>query len=170
MYLYMVTNIPDNIFLQITVEMDVVSKPDLTAALKEIRMQYEVLSTRNQQSAEEWYQTKIANVSQEAARNTDNIRQAKEELSEYRRQLQSRTLEVDALRSANESLERQLQEAEDRNNEEMAQMQVRLPLRKSPFMGKDVCSGLAPVDPTLVRNTQLRRHSFSFIKLLGYKI
>ncbi|XP_075063531.1 low molecular weight neuronal intermediate filament-like [Mixophyes fleayi] len=108
---------------QVTVEMDVVSKPDLTAALKEIRMQYEVLSTRNQQSAEEWYQTKIANVSQEAARNNDNIRQAKEELTEYRRQLQARTLEIDALRGANESLERQLQEAEDRNNEEISQMQ-----------------------------------------------
>uniref|UniRef100_A0A8C5M4E0 IF rod domain-containing protein n=1 Tax=Leptobrachium leishanense TaxID=445787 RepID=A0A8C5M4E0_9ANUR len=108
---------------QISVEMDVVSKPDLTAALKEIRMQYEVLSTRNQQSAEEWYQTKIANVTQEAARNNDSARQAKEEISEYRRQLQARTLEVDALRSANESLERQLQEAEDRNNEEIAQLQ-----------------------------------------------
>ncbi|CAH2274706.1 low molecular weight neuronal intermediate filament-like [Pelobates cultripes] len=108
---------------QISVEMDVVSKPDLTAALKEIRMQYEVLSTRNQQSAEEWYQTKIANVSQEAARNNDNVRQAKEEINEYRRQLQARTLEVDALRSANESLERQLQESEDRNNEEISQLQ-----------------------------------------------
>lgn len=108
---------------QITVEMDVVNKPDLTAALKEIRMQYEVLSTRNQQTAEDWYQTKIANVTQEAARNNDNIRQAKEEINEYRRQLQARTLEIDALRSANESLERQLQETEDRNNEEVAQMQ-----------------------------------------------
>lgn len=104
--------------------MDVVNKPDLTAALKEIRMQYEVLSTRNQQTAEDWYQTKITNVTQEAARNNDNIRQAKEEINEYRRQLQARTLENDALRSANESLERQLQETEDRNNEEIAQMQV----------------------------------------------
>ncbi|KAM9311958.1 low molecular weight neuronal intermediate filament-like [Gastrophryne carolinensis] len=109
--------------IKVTVEMDVVNKPDLTAALKEIRMQYEVLSTRNQQAAEEWYQTKIANVTQEAARNNDNVRQAKEEINEYRRQLQARTLEIDALRSANESLERQLQETEDRNNEEIANMQ-----------------------------------------------
>ncbi|XP_053318994.1 low molecular weight neuronal intermediate filament-like [Spea bombifrons] len=108
---------------QVTVEMDVVSKPDLTAALKEIRMQYEVLSSRNQQSVEEWYQTKIATVSKEAEKNNDNVRQAKEEINEYRRQLQSRTLEVDALRSANESLERQLQEAEDRNNDEITQLQ-----------------------------------------------
>ncbi|NP_001079481.1 low molecular weight neuronal intermediate filament [Xenopus laevis] len=108
---------------QISVEMDVVSKPDLTAALKEIRMQYEVLSARNQQSSEEWYQAKIANVSLEASRNNDSVRQAKEEITEYRRQLQARTLEIDALRSANESLERQLQEAEDRSNEEMSHLQ-----------------------------------------------
>ncbi|KAG8440881.1 hypothetical protein GDO86_006569 [Hymenochirus boettgeri] len=107
---------------QISVEMDVVSKPDLTAALKEIRTQYEVLSSRNQQSAEEWYQTKIANVSQEAAKNNESARQAKEEITEYRRQLQARTLEIDALRSTNESLERQLQEAEDRNNDEISQL------------------------------------------------
>ncbi|KAE8618718.1 hypothetical protein XENTR_v10009472 [Xenopus tropicalis] len=108
---------------QTSVEMDVVSKPDLTAALKEIRMQYEVLSARNQQSSEEWYQAKIANVSLEASRNNDSVRQAKEEISEYRRQLQARTLEIDALRSANESLERQLQESEDRNNEEISHLQ-----------------------------------------------
>ncbi|NP_001086804.1 low molecular weight neuronal intermediate filament S homeolog [Xenopus laevis] len=108
---------------QISVEMDVVSKPDLTAALKEIRMQYEVLSSRNQQSSEEWYQAKIANVALEASRNNDSVRQAKEEITEYRRQLQARTLEIDALRGTNESLERQLQEAEDRNNEEISQLQ-----------------------------------------------
>ncbi|XP_054854568.1 low molecular weight neuronal intermediate filament-like [Eublepharis macularius] len=107
---------------QVSVEIDV-SKPDLTAALKEIRTQYEVLSARNQQSAEEWYKSKFANFSEEAARSSDSIRQAKEEISEYRRQLQARNIEMEALRSANESLERQLQEAEERNSEEIRNMQ-----------------------------------------------
>uniref|UniRef100_A0A674IBN0 IF rod domain-containing protein n=1 Tax=Terrapene triunguis TaxID=2587831 RepID=A0A674IBN0_9SAUR len=100
---------------QVSVEVDV-SKPDLTAALKEIRMQYEVLSARNQQSAEEWYKSKFANFTEEAARSSDSIRQAKEEITEYRRQLQARNIEVEALRNANESLERQLQEAEERTS------------------------------------------------------
>uniref|UniRef100_A0A7M4FDV8 Low molecular weight neuronal intermediate filament-like n=1 Tax=Crocodylus porosus TaxID=8502 RepID=A0A7M4FDV8_CROPO len=96
-----------------------VSKPDLTAALKEIRMQYEVLSARNQQSAEEWYKSKFANFTEEAARSNDSIRQAKEEITEYRRQLQARNIEIESLKSANESLERQLQEAEERSNTEI---------------------------------------------------
>uniref|UniRef100_A0A8D0GSI3 IF rod domain-containing protein n=1 Tax=Sphenodon punctatus TaxID=8508 RepID=A0A8D0GSI3_SPHPU len=107
---------------QVSVEMDM-SKPDLTAALKEIRMQYEVLSARNQQSAEEWYKSKFANVTEEAARSNDSIRQAKEEITEYRRQLQARTIEVESLRSVNESLERQLQEAEERSNGEIHSLQ-----------------------------------------------
>ncbi|XP_067388458.1 low molecular weight neuronal intermediate filament-like [Emydura macquarii macquarii] len=107
---------------QISVEMDV-SKPDLTAALKEIRMQYEVLSARNQQSAEEWYKSKFANFTEEAARSNDSIRQAKEEITEYRRQLQARSIEIEALRSANESLERQLQEAEERSSGEIHNLQ-----------------------------------------------
>lgn len=101
------------------------SKPDLTAALKEIRTQYEVLSARNQQSAEEWYKSKFANFTEEAARSSDSIRQAKEEISEYRRQLQARNIEIESLRGANESLERQLQEAEERSSKEMRDLQVR---------------------------------------------
>lgn len=109
--------------LQVSVELDV-SKPDLTAALKEIRMQYEVLSARNQQSAEEWYKSKFANFTEEAARSNDSIRQAKEEITEYRRQLQSRNIEIESLKSANESLERQLQEAEERSNAEIQNLHV----------------------------------------------
>uniref|UniRef100_K7G8B2 IF rod domain-containing protein n=1 Tax=Pelodiscus sinensis TaxID=13735 RepID=K7G8B2_PELSI len=109
-------------FGQVSVELDM-SKPDLTAALKEIRMQYEVLSARNQQSAEEWYKSKFANFTEEAARSNDSIRQAKEEITEYRRQLQARNIEIEALRSANESLERQLQEAEERSSGEIQNLQ-----------------------------------------------
>ncbi|KAF7236695.1 Low molecular weight neuronal intermediate filament, partial [Varanus komodoensis] len=107
---------------QVSVEIDV-SKPDLTAALKEIRTQYEVLSARNQQSAEEWYKSKFANFTEEAARSSDSIRQAKEEISEYRRQLQAKAIEIEALRSTSESLERQLQEAEERSREEIQSLQ-----------------------------------------------
>ncbi|KAK6469351.1 low molecular weight neuronal intermediate filament-like [Huso huso] len=107
---------------QVSVEMDM-SKPDLTLALKEIRAQYENLSARNQQAAEEWYKSKTANVTEAAVRNNDALRQSKEELSEYRRQLQSRTLEIDSLRNQNEALERQLREMEDRHGNEINELQ-----------------------------------------------
>lgn len=109
--------------IKVSVEMDV-SKPDLAAALKDIRAQYESLSARNQSQAEEWYRSKFANVTEAAARNQDAIKHSKEELSEYRRQVQARTLEIEALRGHNEALERQIAEMEDRHNNEIGEMQV----------------------------------------------
>ncbi|KAL4636037.1 low molecular weight neuronal intermediate filament-like [Arapaima gigas] len=107
---------------QVSVEMDV-TKPDLAVALKDIRAQYEMLSARNQQQAEEWYRSKFASVTEAAARNSDVVKQTKEELSEYRRQVQARTLEVEALRGHNEALERQLAEMEDRHGRDIGELQ-----------------------------------------------
>ncbi|KAK2837679.1 hypothetical protein Q5P01_014891 [Channa striata] len=107
---------------QVSVEMDM-SKPDLAAALKDIRAQYENLSARNQAQAEDWYRSKFASMTEAAATNQDAIKHSKEELSEYRRQVQARTLEIEALRGHNEALERQISEMEDRHNNEMGEMQ-----------------------------------------------
>ncbi|XP_051981596.1 low molecular weight neuronal intermediate filament-like [Xyrauchen texanus] len=107
---------------QVSVEMEV-SKPDLAVALKDIRAQYESLSSQNQQQAEEWYHSKFVNVTEAAARNNDALKQTKDELGEYRRQLQARTLEIEALKAHNESLERQLADMEDRHGNEIGELQ-----------------------------------------------
>ncbi|XP_051538341.1 vimentin [Myxocyprinus asiaticus] len=90
-----------------------VAKPDLTAALKDVRQQYETLAARNVQESEEWYKSKFADLSEAAARNNDAIRLAKQEANDYRRQLQSLTCDLEALKGTNESLERQMREMED---------------------------------------------------------
>lgn len=43
---------------QVHVDLDV-SKPDLTAALRDIRVQYETMATSNMQETEEWYRSKV---------------------------------------------------------------------------------------------------------------
>lgn len=43
---------------QVQVDMDV-SKPDLTAALRDVRQQYENLASKNIQESEEWYKSKV---------------------------------------------------------------------------------------------------------------
>lgn len=43
---------------QVHVELDV-SKPDLTAALRDIRVQYENMASSNMQETEEWYRSKV---------------------------------------------------------------------------------------------------------------
>ncbi|XP_034258113.1 vimentin [Pantherophis guttatus] len=106
----------------IQIDMDV-AKPDLTAALRDVRQQYESVATKNLQEAEEWYKSKFADLSEAASRNNDALRQAKQEASEYRRQIQSLTCEVDALKGTNESLERQMREMEDAFGVEAANYQ-----------------------------------------------
>ena len=43
---------------QVQVEMDM-SKPDLTAALRDIRAQYETIAAKNISEAEEWYKSQV---------------------------------------------------------------------------------------------------------------
>ncbi|XP_062284216.1 internexin neuronal intermediate filament protein, alpha b [Scomber scombrus] len=107
---------------QVSVEMEV-AKPDLTSALKEIRGQYESMASKNLQSAEEWYKSKFADLSDQATRSNDAIRASREEMNEFRRQLQSKTIEIESLRGTNESLEKQLREMEDRHNMEIGNYQ-----------------------------------------------
>ncbi|XP_067863177.1 type III intermediate filament-like [Heptranchias perlo] len=98
---------------QIKVEMDVV-RPDLTAALHEVRSQFDKLAAKNISETEEWYKSKLADVSDSVSRNNDALRLAKQENGDYRRQIQTLTCDVDALKGTNESLERQMQEMEER--------------------------------------------------------
>uniref|UniRef100_A0A672GGT4 Alpha-internexin-like n=1 Tax=Salarias fasciatus TaxID=181472 RepID=A0A672GGT4_SALFA len=113
---------------QVSVEMEV-SKPDLTSALKEIRGQYESMASKNLQSAEEWYKTKFADLSEQATRSNEAIRASREEMNEFRRQLQSKTIEIESLRGTNESLEKQLREMEDRHSVEIGNYQLENELR-----------------------------------------
>ncbi|XP_025911237.1 peripherin [Apteryx rowi] len=86
--------------------------PDLTAALRDIRTQYESIAVRNLQEAEDWYKSKFADLSDAANRNHEALRLAKQEMSESRRHIQSLTCEVDGLKGTNEALQRQMREME----------------------------------------------------------
>uniref|UniRef100_A0A672KE43 Desmin-like n=1 Tax=Sinocyclocheilus grahami TaxID=75366 RepID=A0A672KE43_SINGR len=102
---------------QVQIQMDM-SKPDLTAALRDIRMQYEGIAAKNISEAEEWYKSKVSDLNQAVNKNNDALRQAKQETMEFRHQLQSYTCEIDSLKGTNESLMRQMREMEERNGRE----------------------------------------------------
>jgi len=97
----------------VQVQMDM-SKPDLTAALRDIRMQYEGIAAKNIQEAEEWYKSKVTDLNQAVNKNNDALRQAKQESMEFRHQIQSYTCEIDSLKGTNESLLRQMRDMEGR--------------------------------------------------------
>lgn len=108
--------------VDVSVEMEV-AKPDLSAALRDIRVQYEKLAQRNLQSAEEWFCNKMNVMTVGTARNTESARHAKDEAGEYRRLLKERTLEIDACRQMNQALENQLQDVEEKQSAEISALQ-----------------------------------------------
>ncbi|XP_039646699.1 vimentin-like [Perca fluviatilis] len=87
-------------------------KPDLTDALRDVRLQYEKLATKNINESEERFKSKLAELTEAADKNDEalrqakeEVRQAKEEASNHKGKVQSLTSEVDALRGAMKDME-----------------------------------------------------------------
>ncbi|CAN9512283.1 unnamed protein product [Ophioblennius macclurei] len=108
---------------QLKMEVDSSARPDLTGALRDIRAQYETIALKNMQESEDWYKSKFADLTESAKRNTDALRQAKQEANESRRQIQSLNCEIDALKNTNEALLRQMREMEDQFGNEIGNYQ-----------------------------------------------
>ncbi|XP_051945465.1 alpha-internexin [Xyrauchen texanus] len=109
----------------LSVELDT-SRPDLSGALREIRSQFESLAGHNMQTAEAWYQGKVASVVALTDKQEKAVRLVREETAEYRQLLQSRSAEVEALRNAIESLSAQLVELEEMQNTEVSNYQGKI--------------------------------------------
>ncbi|XP_061572161.1 desmin-like [Cololabis saira] len=102
---------------QVQIQMDL-SKPDLTAALRDIRAQYEGIAAKNITEAEEWYKSKVLDLNQAVSKNNEALNQARQETMEFRHQIQAYTCEIDSLKGTNESLMRQMRDMEDRHGRE----------------------------------------------------
>lgn len=111
--------------VNISVDMEV-SRPDLSTALRDIRTQYERLANKNMQAAEEWYQNKFASVAEMASKNNEAVHAIREETMEYRRLLQSRSSEIEALRNVIDSLNKQLEDLEEMQAKEVTKYQMRI--------------------------------------------
>uniref|UniRef100_A0A3B4UNK8 Neurofilament heavy chain n=1 Tax=Seriola dumerili TaxID=41447 RepID=A0A3B4UNK8_SERDU len=100
-------------------------KADVTSALREIRAQLDSHASKSANHAEEWFKGEFCEkrLSDAARSNQDAIRGTQEEISEYRRQLQTRTIELETLRGTKESLERQRMESEDRHHDDLNSLQ-----------------------------------------------
>ncbi|XP_068616882.1 neurofilament medium polypeptide-like [Brachionichthys hirsutus] len=98
-------------------------KTDVTGALREIRAQLDSHASSNSTHAEEWFKVRIERLSDAARSNKDALRGSQEEITEYRRQLQSRTVELETLRGTKESLERLRMESDDRHHDDLGALQ-----------------------------------------------
>ncbi|XP_041827767.1 neurofilament light polypeptide [Melanotaenia boesemani] len=103
-----------------------VSRPDLSSALRDIRAQYERLANKNMQAAEDWYQSKFASIAEMASKNNEAVHAIRDETMEYRRLLQSRSSEIEALRNVINSLNKQLGDLEEMQSKEVEKYQIRI--------------------------------------------
>uniref|UniRef100_UPI00358FCDAD desmin-like n=1 Tax=Myxine glutinosa TaxID=7769 RepID=UPI00358FCDAD len=94
---------------------------DLAAALREVRTQFEGLATRNMHEAEEWYKMKFTDLSEAATKHSDALKQSRQEVMELRHQIQTSGLDAESLRGANEGLQKQLRNQEERHNAELTE-------------------------------------------------
>ncbi|KAK1345437.1 hypothetical protein QTO34_007894 [Cnephaeus nilssonii] len=65
------------------------------------RAQYKKLAAKDMQNAEEWYKSCFTMLTESAAKNTYGVRATKEEVSESRRLLKAKTLEIKACQGMN---------------------------------------------------------------------
>uniref|UniRef100_H3AFI7 IF rod domain-containing protein n=1 Tax=Latimeria chalumnae TaxID=7897 RepID=H3AFI7_LATCH len=108
---------------QVTYEMKGILKPNITAALKDLRAQLEGHTNNNMQQAEELFKSRVAKLAKAAEINNDALQTTRQEIIEYRKQLQSKSTELEAVRGTKESLEKQLDHLEERHDAEIAYFQ-----------------------------------------------
>ena len=111
---------------QVSFERKDFQKTDITEALREIRCELEGHSNQNLQQVENLFMCRYSKLSEAAEQNKDAIKSARDEISDYRRQLQTKTVELESVRGTRDSLERQLNDIEDRHNSDLSSLQVRL--------------------------------------------
>lgn len=109
---------------QVSVERRELQRADITEALRQIRCELEGHSQQNLQQVETWFLSRCSKLTEAAESNKDAIRSARDEIADYRRQLQTKTVELESVRGTRDSLERQLSDTEDRHSGDLAGLQV----------------------------------------------
>lgn len=97
----------------VMIEVDAPKKGDLNDSIAQIRSQYEKMAEQNRLEAENAYKTKFDALSQEANSNTKALEQAKNEVTDLRRQLQALEMEHQNLQKTVDSLDHVLKDTED---------------------------------------------------------
>ncbi|XP_036406459.1 notochord granular surface [Megalops cyprinoides] len=87
------------------------SLPDLAASLKQIQSQYDNIAAKNLQEMDAWYKTKFEDLNNASTKHAERVRSVREEIAGYKKDIQNKQRELEALKTRNEALEAQIREA-----------------------------------------------------------
>ncbi|XP_059366704.1 notochord granular surface isoform X1 [Carassius carassius] len=102
------------------------SLPDLASALKQIQAQYDSIAAQNLQEMDAWYKAKFQDLNKATSRHVETARSVREEITAYKREIQNKQRELDALKNRNEALLLQIKEAQERHKKEEEELQIRI--------------------------------------------
>jgi chromosome segregation ATPase len=109
-----------------TIKIEAAPGPDLMAELDRMREYYERLAEKNRNEMDEWANTKVQQATEQAARDNSALRDARDQVNEYRKTQQTLQVEIETLRGANDTLRHSMDEMEDRHRGELADLQDQL--------------------------------------------
>jgi len=104
---------------QESIKIEAAPGPDLMGELDRIREYYERLAEKTRSEIDEWCNTKVNQAQEQAARDQANLRDAREQVNEYRKTQQTLQVEIETLRGANDTLRHSMDEMEDRHRGEI---------------------------------------------------
>ncbi|XP_069488163.1 vimentin-like [Ambystoma mexicanum] len=107
---------------KVTVELES-TRPDLAAALRDVRVQMEQLAAKNILEAEKWYKSKFETLKGQVSKHDLHLKSMKEDISKYSLQITELENQINALRARNEALENQLHDMEAAHLEKVAGLQ-----------------------------------------------
>ncbi|XP_039974287.1 glial fibrillary acidic protein [Xiphias gladius] len=100
--------------------------PDLATALKQIQTQYDNIAAQNLQEMDSWYKNKFEDLTKKTSRHVDKVRSVREEIIGAKKDIQSKELDLDALKTRNEALEAQIRETQAKYRKELEDLQARI--------------------------------------------
>jgi len=109
-----------------SIKIEAAPGPDLMAELDRMREYYERLAEKNRNEMDEWANSKVAAANEQAARDSAALRDAKDQVNEYRKTQQTLQVEIETLRGANDTLRHSMDEMEDRHRGELGDLQDQL--------------------------------------------
>uniref|UniRef100_A0AAY4AI34 IF rod domain-containing protein n=1 Tax=Denticeps clupeoides TaxID=299321 RepID=A0AAY4AI34_9TELE len=105
---------------------DAFSLPDLSAALKQIQLQYDNIAAKNLQEMDTWYKTKFDDLNQKSFKHPDKVRSTREQITNAKKDIQNKERDMDALQTRNEALEAQIREAQEKYKKELEDLNARI--------------------------------------------
>nr|CAA11448.1 intermediate filament protein D1 [Branchiostoma floridae] len=99
---------------------------DLDSCLAEVKAQYEQLTRMSRAEAESWYATKFDDLQRSSGKNTNDLADARAELSKYQNQIARLQSEIESMKNRNRQLEGQLKNVEESGATKLAEKQAEI--------------------------------------------